>query len=196
MPTNNAINLNDQGVAYFDGVGTFSSPTLTQFGVAVGDTANNLATVAAMTNGQVLIGSTGANPVPSTIGIGTGLSATGGPGSYSISVVGGGLTWNDVTGSITLVVNNGFNVTSGAVVLTLPTTSAQHSIIRICLSGGTSFTVAQGAGQSIRVGSSVSTTGAGGSISSTAVGDCVELLCTTANLSWEVISSMGNITVV
>jgi hypothetical protein len=196
MPTNNAINLSDQGVAYYNGTGVFSSPALTQFGVVVGDAADNITTVAAMTNGQVLIGSTGANPVPSTIGIGTGLSATGGPGSYSISVVGGGLTWSAVTGSVTLVVNNGFNVTSGAVVLTLPAVAAQHSIIRIALSGGTSFTVAQGAGQSIRVGSLVSTVGAGGSISSTAVGDCVELLCTTANTGWQVLSSVGNITVV
>lgn len=196
MPVNNAINLNDQGLAYFDGSSVFSSPTLTQFGVVVGDALNNIKTVAPMTNAQVLIGVTGGDPVPSTIGIGTGLSATGGPGSFSISVIGGGLTWSAVTGSITLVVNNGFNVTSGAVVLTLPTTAAQHSIIRIVLSGGTSFTVAQGAGQSIRLGSLVSTVGAGGSIASTAVGDCVELLCTTANTGWEVISSIGNITVV
>ena len=196
MTTGNAINLSDQGVPYFDGTSIFSAPTLTQFGVVVGDASNAIKTVAAMTNGQVLIGATGADPVPSTIGIGTGLSATGGPGAFSISVVGGGLTWVNVTVSIILVINNGFNVTSGAVVLTLPAAAAQHSIIRIVLSGGTSFSVAQGAGQSIRIGSNVSTVGAGGSISSTSLGDCVELLCTTANTGWTVLSSMGNITFV
>ena len=196
MSTNNAINLTSQGVPYYNGTGIFSAPALTQFGVVVGSTANAINTVSAMTNGQVLIGSTGANPVPSTIGIGTGLTATGGPGSYSISVVGGGLQWQSATVNITLAVNNGYVVTTGALSLALPTTAGQGSIIRITLNGGTSFTVTQGVGQQIRIGSSTTTSGVGGSIASTAQGDSVELVCSTTNTTWTVLSTMGNITFV
>lgn len=44
----------------------------------------------AATNGQVLIGQTGSNPVPATITAGSGITVTNGPGSVTIAASGGG----------------------------------------------------------------------------------------------------------
>ena len=196
MPTSNAINLNSQGVAYYNGTGTFSAPTITNHGVVVGDTANDIKTVAVMSNGQLLIGSTGADPVPASLGIGTGLSASGGPGTLTLSVTGGGLGWQNQTTNITLVVNQGYFVTSGALSLALPTTASQGDQIKVALRGGTSWTITQAAGQSIIFGTSTTTVGVTGSIASTAQGDFVTLRCHTANTGWIEESSVGNITIV
>jgi len=194
--TTNALNLQSQGVPYYNGSGAFSAPTLTNHGVIVGDTANAIQSVAVMTNGQLLIGSTGANPVPAALGIGTGLSASGGPGTLTLSVSGGGLGWQNQTSSITLVVNQGYFVTSGALNLLLPAAASQGDQIKVALRGGTSWTITQAAGQSIMFGSSTTSVGAGGSLASTAQGDFVTLRCHTANTGWIVESSIGNLTVV
>ena len=42
MSTNNAINLKQQGVAYYDGAGSFSTPTITQYAVVLGDANNDI----------------------------------------------------------------------------------------------------------------------------------------------------------
>lgn len=88
MATNNAIDLSAQGVAYYNGSGSFSTPTLTQHAPVIGDSANDIKTSAALTNGQVLIGSTGADPVPATLTAGTNIAITNGAGSISIAASG------------------------------------------------------------------------------------------------------------
>jgi len=103
MGTNNAINLGTQGVAYYNGSGTFSVVPVTQFGVAVGAGANNLATLAVGTNGQVLVGSTGANPAFSTLTSSNGsISFTTGAGTLSIQ---GTQATTAQLGSVTLATN-------------------------------------------------------------------------------------------
>lgn len=199
MPTNNALNISSQGVPYYNGTGTFSAPTLTQHGVVVGDASNAIKTLAAMTNGQVLIGSTGADPVVTSISPGTGVGISGGPGSLTISVIGGGLQWNATSVNITnMAVNNGYACISpgGALTLGLPTTAGVGSILKVTLAGATSWQITQAALQSVRIGSNITTTGAGGSLSSTAQGDSVELVCVVANTTFQVLSSVGNITFV
>lgn len=195
MPTNNAIDLTSQGLAYYNGTGTFTAPTLTNHGVVVGTTSNNAKTLALMTNGDILIGSTGADPVPAALGIGAGLSASGGPGSLTLRVSGGGLIWQNATTSITLTVSNGYFVTSGALNLALPAAASQGDQIIVALNGGTSWTITQAAGQSIRFGNTVTTTGITGSLASSAQGDTVRLVCSTTNTGWFLISSVGTLTV-
>jgi len=111
---------------------------------------------------------------------------------------GTGLTWNEVTGtSQTAVVNNGYIANNaGLVTVTLPSTAVIGSIVEIAWKGAGGWKLAQVASQSIRFGITVTTTGTGGSLASSASGDSVRVLCTTANTGWEVIGSQGNITVV
>lgn len=150
------------------------------------------------TDGQILIGSTALPHIKvGTIAAGPGIVVTPGSGTITISAAGGGVTWQNISASQTLAVNNGYQCTGGAALaLLLPAVSAIGDIIEITLDGSASFTVTQGAGQAIRLGSSITTGGAGGSLASTAQGDTIYMVCSVANIRWNVLSSMGNITVV
>lgn len=129
--------------------------------------------------------------------LGSGVVAvTGNPGTHTltISVSGEGITWNKISSSQSLVVNNGyFCVGGGALSLALPATSAVGNVIDINLNGSTSFTVTQAAGQQILLGNLSSTSGVTGTLASTQQGDTVRMICLTANLTWVVFASMGNL---
>jgi uncharacterized OsmC-like protein len=117
---------------------------------------------------------------------------------FVTALSGGIFSWVEETGATrALVVNQGVIGNRGtAQTFTLPDTAAQGSIIRIVQVGAGAITIAQNAGESIRFGTSTTSVGVGGSLTSTATGDAIELLCTTANTSWFVLSSIGSWTVV
>jgi len=129
-----------------------------------------------------------------------GVTVVGNPGTntLTISIAGSGLTWSAIIASQTLAINNGYVCIApgGALSLALPAVSAVGSIIVVALDGATSFTITQGAGQQIRIGNTTTTAGVGGSLASTQQGDTVYMVCSVANLKWNVLSSMGNPTVV
>lgn len=198
MATNNAINLNASGLARYDGAGTFSAVTTTQNAVLIGAASNGI-TSQALTNGQLVIGSTGVSPSAATLTAGTGVSITNAAGSITINTVGGALTWTTVTGtSQAAAVNNGYIANNaGLVTVTLPSTSAVGDMVTVLgINNATGWKVAQNAGNTIRFGSSTTTAGVGGSLASTATSDVVYLLCVTANAIWTVVGSVGNLTVV
>ncbi len=118
--------------------------------------------------------------------------------TLTISVTGSGITWNTISSSQTLLTNNGYFCVSpgGALSLSLPATSNLGDTIEVSLDGSTSFTITQGAGQSIRLGNLSTTAGVTGSISSTQQGDSLRMVCQIANLKWNVLSSMGNLTII
>lgn len=120
-------------------------------------------------------------------------TVSGDLGSQALS---GSFTWNDTTASTTISVNNGYSVSANAVVLTLPVTSAFGTTFEVSLQGGTSWQIAQNAGQSIRFGDVSTTVGTGGSLASTAQGNTLALVCDVADTHWFVKSSMGNVTIV
>jgi hypothetical protein len=110
---------------------------------------------------------------------------------------GGLLPWTSISASQTLAVNNGYIVSSGALSLALPATSAVGAVIEINLpTSGTSWSITQASGQNITVNNLTSTTGTGGSVSSTATGQSIYLVCTVANTSWIAQSFVGNLTIV
>jgi hypothetical protein len=151
-----------------------------------------------MTNGQVLIGSTGATPVPATITGTAGITITNAAGSITISGGGGGYTWTEVTGvSQAMAANNGYITNNPALVtLTLPATAALGTTISIAGKGAGGWKIAQNAGQEIFFGSSATTIGATGYLQSTQQFDSIELLCITADTQWTVITGpQGAITV-
>lgn len=108
------------------------------------------------------------------------------------------LIWQTISASQTVAVNNGYFCVSpgGALALLLPAVSSIGDVIEIALNGSTSFTVTQGAGQSIRLGNQITTAGVGGSIASTQQGDWIRMVCMTANLSWVASALQGNLTIV
>jgi hypothetical protein len=151
-----------------------------------------------VSDGQVIIGSSSTSPAASTLTAGTGVTITNASHSITINATGSGMTWTAISANQTLAINNGYICVSpgGALSLALPTTAAVGSIIEVTLDGATSWTITQGAGQQIRIGTSQTTSGAGGSLASTAQGNTVRFVCSVANNKFNVLSSIGNITVV
>lgn len=156
-------------------------------GVNVGSVAN----VVSIATGTGQLGTT-------AITAGTGVTIGTGANTITINAVGGGLAWVDVTGAAqAMAVNTGYTANRGTLItFTLPVAAAYGSIMRIAYVGAGGYKIAQNGGQTIYFGSTPSTTGGGGSVSSNTVGDCIELLCITADTDFRVLSSVGNFTVV
>lgn len=110
----------------------------------------------------------------------------------------GGFTWTEVTGtSQSAAVNNGYIANNaGLVTVTIPTTAAVGSIVRVTGKGAGLWKLAQNASEIIHFGSTDTTTGTGGSITATNRYDCIEIQCIVADTEWVVLSSVGNLTVV
>jgi hypothetical protein len=121
-----------------------------------------------------------------------------GPGTITISATATTFTWSTISASQTLDVNNGYIAIApgGALSLALPAVSAVGDTIEVTLDGSTSIAITQSAGQQIRLGNQATTAGVGGSLTSTQQGDTLRMVCSVANLKWNILSSMGNFTVV
>lgn len=197
MATNNAVNISASGLVKYDGAGTFTGVTVTQHAVLLGGASNGITSLA-LTNGQLAIGSTGADPSAATLTAGTGVTISNGAGTITINAAGGGLSWSTVTGTTqTAAVNNGYIANNaGVVTVTLPASAAVGDVIAVTgINNATGWKLAVASGQTIYFGSSTTTTSTG-YLQSTATRDVVYIVCTVANTSFNVVSSVGNITIV
>ena len=160
-----------------------ASPTAHTLPVAEG--SSNFNFLGPLTNGQLLIGSTGLDPSPSTLTAGPGISIVNGAGSVTISGTASSIGWNIVTSTTPMVAENGYITNSASsIALTLPTTAVVGSALAIIGSNTGGWSIAQNASQNIRIGNQITTTGTGGSITSVTQGDSIYLVCTVANTSW------------
>lgn len=173
------------GTAYL--MPCFIDGTLTASASMVTDSAGSPILSSAMTDGQVIIGSTGATPTAAALTAGTGVSITNGAGSITINSTGGGLATATIAGtSDTAVVNTQYiALNAGQTTVTLPATFAVGDVVRLvgatANTGGWILTAATG--DTIRVNNS--TTSAGGTVTSSAVaGQTIEVICDVANASW------------
>lgn len=150
--------------------------------------------VSSMTNGQMIIGSSGATPVSATLTAGTGVSIANGAGSITISSSGADI-WVDETGSsVTMATNTGYTSDDGStlVTFTLPTASAIGDWVEINGKGTGLWKIAQATGQQIHIGTSATTSGATGSLASVNQYDNVRLRCLTANTIWTVVAQQSS----
>lgn len=162
-----------------------SSPTAHTLPVAEG--SSNYTFVGPLTNGQLLVGSTGADPVAAAITAGTNVTVTNGAGSITIAASGhASVSWSTIAGTTqAAAVNKGYIPLNVALTtITLPASSVVGDELIIVGSGSGGWSIAQNANQMIHIGSAVSTTGVGGSVSSTNRYDTLSLVCTVANLEW------------
>jgi hypothetical protein len=185
-------------VAPIQGGTGVSSPTARTIPVAQGSTAFTF--LGPLTNGQLLVGSTGANPVPATITAGTNISVTNGAGTIAIAASGAAsFGWTEVTGTTQAIsINNGYISSNVALVsLSLPITSVVGSRIEIVGKGAGGWRITQGASQQIQIGSNATTVGAAGTASSSNRYDSIILVCTTADTIWTSVGAPeGSITCV
>jgi len=115
-------------------------------------------------------------------------------------------TWSTITGSswvdqtsttVTMVVNTNYVADNASLVtLTLPATAALGSTFIVIGKGAGGWTIAQATGQTIHVGSTATTAGVGGSVSSSNQYDCITLVCVTANTTFVAYALQGNLTIV
>lgn len=172
-----------------------SAPTAHGILVAEGASAFN---PIVLTNGEVLIGSTGADPSAATLTAGTGISITNGAGTITIANTATAEPWVNVTGTTqTIAVGTGYTASNaGVVTFTLPATAAfgtKFNITTGTTTGG--WQVSQAAGQSINYGNLTTTVGTGGNLASSMAGDSIEVVCIVANTTFQVLNSQGEINV-
>lgn len=149
-----------------------------------------------MTNGQMIIGSTGATPVVGTITTSGNISITTGAGTVALAGTGmASFTWNDVSGtSQAASAYSGYIISNaGQTTVTLPATVAEGVTFAIAGKGAAGWILQANTGQTIHYGSSASSSA--GSLTSTNQWDSVQILCVTANTTFIVIASQGNLTV-
>jgi hypothetical protein len=173
-----------------------SNPTAHGVAIAEGSSDFNFIT---LSNGQLLIGSTGADPAPATLTAGANVSITNGAGSITIAASSPTpIVWTTVSGTTqAMTTNNGYISTNVSLTtFTLPTTSSVGDIVQIMggpSSGGWNITYTTN--QQIVIGQASSTV-TSGNIASTQPTDSIYLVCTAANLIWQnAMGIQGNITV-
>lgn len=106
---------------------------------------------------------------------------------------GSGLDWVAISGTTQVMLANvGYIPLSSSLTLfTLPTSPLVGQVIRVAGSGSGGWSIQYSGVQKIIFGNSSTTVGTG-SLDSTDMNDCVELLCVSSN-NFQVISSIGNL---
>jgi len=143
MATNNSINLRDQGIAHYDGSGTFSAPTLTTNGVVIGAASNNVATISVGAANSVLTGS-GGSPSFSTTPTLEGLTlnttplAVGSGGTGASTLTDGGVLLGSGSSAVTAT----SALTDGQ--LLIGNTGSDPSLAQ--LTSGTGISISNGSG--------------------------------------------------
>jgi hypothetical protein len=120
--------------------------------------------------------------------------------TWQAATGGGGLTWTVITADQSGVAGNGYICNkAGTLTITLPASGAIGDIIEITgINTATGWAIAQNANQQIFLGTSSTTVGAGGSITSINIRDWIKILCVVAGAStvWNATALEGNFTIV
>jgi len=168
-------------------------------GILVAEGASPFATKV-LTNGELLIGSTGADPVAAALtSTGSTITITNSAGGINLEVANpSGEAWVNVTGAAaTISPGIGYTASNaGTVTLTLPAVAAYGSVFEVSTGTTTGgWIIAQLALQSINYGNLTTTVGVGGSLASSMAGDSVRVLCIVANTTFQVLGAQGEINV-
>jgi len=169
--------------------------SITDHSLIVGSGAGAVTELGVAGNGEIPIGSVGADPVLATITEGANITVTNGAGSITIAST-GHETWNEIAGTTqNAEINNGYVSTNAAQTdIVLPAVAAFGSTIKILGNGAGGWKLSQNASQYIRINElEITTVGLAGFIRSTDDYDSIELVCTTANNGWTVFNSKGNL---
>ncbi len=168
MATQNAIGTTIPIPVASGGTGAI---TETAHSLILGQGTSAFTALGAATNGQIPIGSTGADPVLATITQGTGITVTNGAGTITIAASGGGVTslagnsGGALTGALSLVTSNATNTFVGSGTTITQNFAATNNVVigssLPSLSGGT-FNTGLGTGVLAAVAGGGSNTAVGG----------------------------------
>lgn len=162
-----------------------ASPTAHTIPIAEGTSPFNFIS---LTNGQLLIGSTGADPVAANLIAGSGVSITNAPGSITIDSNASGLAWNSISGTTqAALVDTGYYCSNtSATTITLPAICALGQVVLVegTASGGSNWILTANTGQTIQLGTSA--TSSGGTLTAANATDNIAVVCIVANTTWRV----------
>ena len=112
------------------------------------------------------------------------------------AVLADAVTWSVITADQTAAINKGYFTNKATLLtLTLPTTAAVGSVLRVSGMTAGGWRIAQNASEVIHFGKTDTTVGVSGYLESTLARDSVELVCCVTDNEWNVVSSIGNITI-
>lgn len=153
MATNNSINSSNPVEVGKGGIGV---ATLLDHGILLGSGVSAVTATAEMSNGQMLLGDTGNDPVPATLTAGSGIRVTNAAHSVTVDNL---LTLNNQTGtSYTTVLGDGFKYitmnNAAASTLTIPPNASVAypigTVIYVQQLGAGQVTLTQGAAVTFR----------------------------------------------
>lgn len=173
---------------YSNGANTVTGLTTANSSVLVTNSAGVPIWSSTMTNGQIIIGSTGATPIAASLTAGTGINITNAAGSITISSSGSGLSWSTIAGTTqAAAVDSGYVIGNALqTTVTLPATAPIGSTVTILGDGAAGWILQGNTGQTIRIGSQV--TSSAGTLTSANQYDNVTVQCLTADTVWMVTS--------
>src|SRR5579863_1257257 len=117
---------NDAAMTFSNFQAQFATATYSTHNAILTTNATGVVTPIAVTDGQVVIGSSIGAPIAATLTSGTGVSITNGHNTITIATSGADHWVDQTTASVTMAANTGYTSDAGAslVTFTLPTTSA------------------------------------------------------------------------
>jgi hypothetical protein len=154
---------------------------LTNHSLLVGAGTATITNLGVATDGQLPIGSTGADPVLATLTAGTGIGIVNAAGSITISAAPAADNWVDQGSSTTIASNTNYFVTAAAT-LTLPASPVQGDTIVIDCDTADAVVIQANTGQFIRIGNVIS--GSAGTATNSLRGDAVTLTYRAATTTW------------
>ena len=190
--TNNAINTRSVIDAPRGGTG---AETLRDHGVLVGSGTDPITAISVGTDGQAIVGATGADPAAVTLtSTGTTIAFTPGANTLNLESLSSGFVWNEETGtSETMAVSNGYIANNaGEVNLTLPATASVGDIVSTTGKGAGIYRISQNAGQTIYLEESSTKQGPSGYITADEQFTSFNIICTTENTGWTVRFTEGD----
>lgn len=151
--------------------------------------ATGVPTWLALTDGQLVIGSTAGAPAAANLSAGTGISIVNASNSVTINSVGGGVTWSDQGASVSVVSNSG-SFSTASVTLTTPASPSNGDVLEFVNVFGASLVVKAAGTQIISITGSASS--AGGTQTSGAIGDSLRLVYRATATTWWCTAVNGN----
>jgi hypothetical protein len=148
-------------------------------------------------NGTGLVSIAAAYTLPRTDGTAGFVLKTDGAGAVTFQAeTSQPFAWSVVTATTQAITENNGYISNAAsqITYTLPATAAVGDTFEVCTINAAGFKIDQGAGQTIRVGSAISSTGIAGSITSSGEGDWVKVVALSSTQFIATVQQ-GNVTV-
>jgi hypothetical protein len=201
MATNNSLNNSS---AVFDV--TVGNLTVSDLGGTYGGVTLATASTGVITHvenpttdGQLLISkSDGSNPIWANLTEGSNIVITNAGNSITIAATNEAVFWTPESTSFDIAAGSGYIIAGlgSGITATLPATAAIGDIFEITdADPAWNVTIAQNALQYIQMGNVATTPGVTGYLATTSIGDSLRVVCIATDIGFQVLSSMGNITV-